>query len=160
MMFIKGEMRIWREMPHTFWFLRRMLRRTCGRSVTKTAVLLYLEGKGIKDLFSKGIFRGLLKRRIGESMAAELIINVTFSETKLPFLENGTLVEFYRGEERKEHGRQHIQGKGCPIVPGMMRIYRYRTERSAFLYVGDIILDRMMYEEFESSDSRSITMKG
>jgi ribonuclease G len=47
------------------------------------------------------------------------------------------------------------KGKAARIVPGMDAAFiDIGLEKSAFLYVGDIILDRMMYEEFDDSDFR------
>ena len=87
-------------------------------------------------------------------MTSELIINVTFNETRIAFLENGVLVEFFI-EQKNGHsmvGSIH-KGKVARIVPGMDAAFiDIGLEKSAFLYVGDIILDRMMYEEFDDSD--------
>ena len=44
------------------------------------------------------------------------------------------------------------KGKVARIVPGMDAAFvDIGLEKSAFLYVGDIILDRTMYEEFEDN---------
>jgi ribonuclease G len=87
-------------------------------------------------------------------MASELIINVTFNETRIAFLENGVLVEFFieTRNERSMVGNIY-KGKVVRIVPGMDAAFvDIGLEKSAFLYVGDIIVDRMMYEEYEDSD--------
>lgn len=87
-------------------------------------------------------------------MASELIINVTFNETRIAFLENGVLVEFFI-ETKNDHSMvgNIYKGRVARIVPGMDAAFiDIGLEKSAFLYVGDIILDRMMYEEFEDSD--------
>ena len=87
-------------------------------------------------------------------MASELVINVTYSETRIAFLENGTLVEFFI-EKKNDHSMvgSIYKGKVVRIVPGMDAAFiDIGLEKSAFLYVGDIILDRGMYEEFDSSD--------
>ena len=89
-------------------------------------------------------------------MASELIINVTFNETRIAFLENGVLVEFFI-EQKNDHSMvgSIYKGKAARIVPGMDAAFiDIGLEKSAFLYVGDIILDRMMYEEFDESDFR------
>ena len=89
-------------------------------------------------------------------MASELIINVTFNETRIAFLENGVLVEFFI-EQKNGHSMvgSIYKGKAARIVPGMDAAFiDIGLEKSAFLYVGDIILDRMMYEEFDDSDFR------
>ncbi len=87
-------------------------------------------------------------------MASELVINVTYSETRIAFLENGTLVEFFieKKNDRSMVGSIY-KGKVVRIVPGMDAAFiDVGLEKSAFLYVGDIILDGMMYEEFDSSE--------
>ncbi|HBA55209.1 Rne/Rng family ribonuclease [Syntrophorhabdus aromaticivorans] len=87
-------------------------------------------------------------------MAAELIINVTFNETRIAFLENGVLVEFFIEKKNDNSMVGNIyKGKVARIVPGMDAAFvDIGLEKSAFLYVGDIILDRGMYEEYEDSD--------
>ncbi|MBA4389852.1 MAG: Rne/Rng family ribonuclease [Syntrophus sp. (in: bacteria)] len=87
-------------------------------------------------------------------MAAELIINVTFNETRIAFLENGVLVEIFI-EQKNGHSMvgSIYKGKVVRIVPGMDAAFiDVGLEKSAFLYVGDIVLDRMMYEEFDDSE--------
>jgi len=87
-------------------------------------------------------------------MASELVINVTYSETRIAFLENGVLVEFFI-EKKNDHSMvgSIYKGKVVRIVPGMDAAFiDIGLEKSAFLYVGDIILDRMMYEEFDGAD--------
>src|SRR5512138_137356 len=87
-------------------------------------------------------------------MASELIINVTFNETRIAFLENGVLVEFFI-EQKNGHSMvgSIYKGRAARIVPGMDAAFiDIGLEKSAFLYVGDIILDRMMYEEFDDAD--------
>ena len=45
------------------------------------------------------------------------------------------------------------KGRVARIVPGMDAAFiDIGLEKSAFLYVGDIILDKVMYEEFDDSD--------
>jgi ribonuclease G len=90
-------------------------------------------------------------------MMSELIINVTFNETRIAFLENGVLVEFFI-EQKNGHSMvgSIYKGRAARIVPGMDAAFiDIGLEKSAFLYVGDIILDRMMYEEFDDSDFRT-----
>jgi ribonuclease G len=88
-------------------------------------------------------------------VASELIINVTFNETRIAYLENGILVEFFL-ERKNETGMvgNIYKGKIVRIVPGMDAAFvDIGLEKSAFLYIGDVILDRMMYEEFDSLGS-------
>ncbi len=87
-------------------------------------------------------------------MTSELIINVTFNETRIAFLENGVLVEFFI-EKKNDHSMvgSIYKGKVVRIVPGMDAAFiDIGLEKSAFLYVGDIIIDRMMYEDYDDSD--------
>jgi len=88
-------------------------------------------------------------------MAAELIINVTFNETRIAFLENGVLVEFFieRKNDKSIVGNIY-KGKVARVVPGMDAAFvDVGLEKSAFLYVADVIMDTMMYEEFEGVGS-------
>lgn len=89
-------------------------------------------------------------------MASELIINVTFNEIRIAFLENGVLVEIFI-EQKNGHSMvgSIYKGKVVRIVPGMDAAFiDIGLEKSAFLYVGDIVLDRMMYEEFDDTEYR------
>ncbi|HVN23536.1 MAG TPA: Rne/Rng family ribonuclease [Syntrophorhabdales bacterium] len=88
-------------------------------------------------------------------MAAELIINVTFNETRIAFLENGLLVEFFveRKNDKSIVGNIY-KGKVARVVPGMDAAFvDIGLDKSAFLYVADVLIDAGMYEEFEESAS-------
>ncbi len=84
-------------------------------------------------------------------MASELIINVTFNETRIAFLDNGVLVEFFIEKKNDNSMVGNIyKGKVARIVPGMDAAFvDIGLEKSAFLYVGDLVPDRMMYEEYD-----------
>ena len=63
------------------------------------------------------------------------------------------LVEFFT-EKKNDNSMvgSVYKGRVARIVPGMDAAFvDIGLEKSAFLYVGDIIIDRMMYEEFEDS---------
>jgi ribonuclease G len=84
-------------------------------------------------------------------MPSELIINVTFSQTRIAFIENGILTEFFleRKNDKSIVGNIY-KGKVVRILPGMDAAFvDIGLEKSAFLYVGDIVVDSMMYEEFD-----------
>ncbi len=84
-------------------------------------------------------------------MPSELIINTTFSETRIAFLVNGILTEFFieRKKDRSIVGNIY-KGRVVRILPGMDAAFvDIGLEKSAFLYVADIVVDAMMYEEFE-----------
>ncbi len=84
-------------------------------------------------------------------MASELIINATFSETRIAYLENGILTEFFleRKNDRSIVGNIY-KGRVVRVLPGMDAAFvDIGLEKSAFLYVADIVVDMMMYEEFE-----------
>lgn len=87
-------------------------------------------------------------------MACELIINMTFNEIRMAFLENGVPVEFFIERKNDKNMVGNIyKGKVARIVPGMDAAFvDIGLEKSAFLYVGDIMLDKAMYEEYEDSD--------
>ncbi len=86
-------------------------------------------------------------------MPAELIINVTFNETRVAFLENGLLVEFFieRKNDKSIVGNIY-KGKVARVVPGMDAAFvDVGLDKSAFLYVADVVIDTGMYEEFEEA---------
>ena len=86
-------------------------------------------------------------------MPAELIINLTFNETRIAFLENGVLVEFFieRRNDKSIVGNIY-KGKVARVVPGMDAAFvDVGLDKSAFLYVADVIIDTGMYEEFEEA---------
>lgn len=87
-------------------------------------------------------------------MASELIINVTFNEKRIAFLDNGVLVEFFIEKKNDNSMVGNIyKGKVARIVPGMDAAFvDIGLEKSAFLYVGDLVPDRMMYEEYADSE--------
>src|SRR3974377_1540262 len=84
-------------------------------------------------------------------MPAELIINVTFNETRIAFLENGLLVEFFVERKNDKNIVGNIyKGKVARVVPGMDAAFvDVGLDKSAFLYVGDVVIDTGMCEEFE-----------
>jgi ribonuclease G len=86
-------------------------------------------------------------------MASELIINETFDETRIAFVENGVLTEFFveRKNDRSIVGNIY-KGRAVRILPGMDAAFiDIGLEKSAFLYVADIVVDAMMYEQFEEA---------
>lgn len=87
-------------------------------------------------------------------MASELVINVTFNETRMAFLENGIPVEFFIERKNDKNIVGNIyKGKVVRIVPGMDAAFvDIGLDKSAFLYVGDIMLDRSMFEEYEENE--------
>lgn len=86
-------------------------------------------------------------------MLSELIINVTFNETRIALLENGILVEFFM-ERKNEKGitGNIYKGKVIRILPGMDAAFvDIGLGKASFLYVKDIVIDPGTYEEFEDS---------
>lgn len=81
-------------------------------------------------------------------MASELIINVTYQQTRVALIENGVLAEVYveRQSERGIVGSIY-KGKVIRVLPGMQAAFvDIGLARSTFLHVGDIYDD---YEEME-----------
>jgi len=87
-------------------------------------------------------------------MGSELIINVTFNEIRMALLENSVPVEFFIERKNEKNMVGNIfKGKVARIVPGMDAAFvDIGLEKSAFLYVGDIMLDKSMYDEYEDTD--------
>ncbi len=83
------------------------------------------------------------------SMASELIINVTSMETRIALLENGIIVELHIDRESDKGIVGNIfKGKVQRVLPGMQSAFvDIGLERAAFLYVDDVYNDK---KEFKS----------
>jgi ribonuclease G len=82
-------------------------------------------------------------------MPSELIINVTYQETRVALMENGILAEIYieRHSDRGIVGNIY-KGKVVRVLPGMQAAFvDIGLARSAFLHVADI------YDDFEELES-------
>jgi len=83
-------------------------------------------------------------------MFSELIINVTFSETRIALLENGIPVEFFM-ERKNERGitGNIYKGKVVRILPGMDAAFvDIGLSKASFLCVKDVVIDPGMYDDF------------
>lgn len=88
-------------------------------------------------------------------MFSELVVNVTFSETRLALLEDGTLAEFFieRKKEKSISGNIY-KGKVVRVLPGMDAAFvDIGLDRASFLYVKDVVIDFCAYEEFGELNS-------
>jgi ribonuclease G len=84
-------------------------------------------------------------------MATDIIVNSTPFEKRIAFLSNNKVVKFvaYRKEAGSIVGNIY-QGKVAKVLPGMQACFvEIGQEKSAFLYVDDIIPDEF---EFETDD--------
>ncbi|HLB58995.1 MAG TPA: ribonuclease E/G, partial [Bdellovibrionota bacterium] len=83
-------------------------------------------------------------------MSSELIINSTFSETRIAILSNGEIRELHVERERDKGIVGNIyKGKVVRVLPGMQAAFvDISIERAAFLYVGDIHADAADFAEF------------
>ncbi len=82
-------------------------------------------------------------------MPAELIINASPYETRVAFLESGSVVEFYveRSLEKNIVGNIY-KGRITRVLPGMQAAFvEIGLERTAFLYVTDIYNQMADYEK-------------
>jgi ribonuclease G len=82
-------------------------------------------------------------------MSSELIINVTYQETRVALMENGVLAEIYI-ERNSDQGivGSIYKGKVVRVLPGMQAAFvDIGLARSAFLHVADI------YDDFEEIES-------
>ena len=74
-------------------------------------------------------------------MSSELIINYRPYETRVAFLENGTLVEFHveRGAQGAGLLGNIYRGRIIRVLPGMQAAFvDLGLEKAAFLYVDDV----------------------
>lgn len=81
--------------------------------------------------------------------STELLINATPYETRIALIEHGNLVEFYL-EQTKDKGLvgNIYKGKVVRVLPGMQAAFvDIGLERTGFLYVNDIKINRDTFEK-------------
>ena len=88
-------------------------------------------------------------------MHKEIVIDVNPYQTRVVLLEDGSPSEIYIERRGKERLVGNIyKGKVQNVLPGMQAAFvDIGLERNAFLYAGDIVLDR-------ASSSLAATMRG
>ncbi len=76
-------------------------------------------------------------------MSEELLINVTPHETRVAFVENGSLQEVHIERARKRGLVGNIyKGRVCRVLPGMQAAFvEVGLERTAFLHASDILIN-------------------
>ncbi len=96
-------------------------------------------------------------------MSAELLINVTPSETRVALIENGSLQEVHieRQAKRGIVGNIYL-GKIIRVLPGMQAAFvDINLEKAAFLHASDINTKLMLKEETDQvPDIRSLVHEG
>ena len=92
-------------------------------------------------------------------MKKEIIADVNPHEARIALLEDGELVEIQvelRGHERLVGNI--YKGRVCNILPGMQAAFvDVGLERNAFLYVGDILVDKSDFEFRDGMEAVSYT---
>ncbi|MDO8461672.1 MAG: Rne/Rng family ribonuclease [Deltaproteobacteria bacterium] len=85
-------------------------------------------------------------------MSSELVINVSPTETRVVRLENGTISELYIERAREAGYVGNIyKGKVVRVLPGMQAAFvEIGLERTAFLYVTDIVPELTSFDEVDS----------
>ncbi len=83
-------------------------------------------------------------------MESEILINVTFEETRVGLVEGGQLVELYVEREKEASLVGNIyKGKVLKVLPGMQSAFvDIGLEKAAFLYVADVKADLESYAPF------------
>ena len=96
-------------------------------------------------------------------MSAELLINVTPSETRVALIENGSLQEVHieRQAKRGIVGNIYL-GKVIRVLPGMQAAFvDINLEKAAFLHASDINTKLILKEETDQvPDIRSLVHEG
>lgn len=96
-------------------------------------------------------------------MSAELLINVTPSETRVALIENGSLQEVHieRQGKRGIVGNVYL-GKVIRVLPGMQAAFvDINLEKAAFLHASDIKSKLILKDESEQvADIRSLVHEG
>ncbi len=92
-------------------------------------------------------------------MSTEIIINVALEETRVALMENKIVTELYfdRKKERGIVGNVY-KGKVAKVLPGMQAAFvDIGTEKAAFLYVADIIVNKPARPDKERPSEESDT---
>ncbi|MBI1909339.1 MAG: Rne/Rng family ribonuclease [Deltaproteobacteria bacterium] len=87
-------------------------------------------------------------------MASELVINVSPTETRVARLEGGTITELYIERSREAGYVSNIyKGRVVRVLPGMQAAFvDVGLERTAFLYVTDIVPELASFNEVEGTN--------
>ncbi len=96
-------------------------------------------------------------------MSAELLINVTPSETRVALIENGSLQEVHIEREAKRGIVSNIYlGKVIRVLPGMQAAFvDINLDKAAFLHASDINSKLILKEETDQvADIRSLVHEG
>ena len=96
-------------------------------------------------------------------MSAELLINVTPSETRVALIENGSLQEVHIEREAKRGIVGNIYlGKVIRVLPGMQAAFiDINLDKAAFLHASDINSKLILKEESEQvPDIRALVHEG
>ncbi len=96
-------------------------------------------------------------------MSAELLINVTPSETRVALIENGSLQEVHIEREAKRGIVSNIYlGKVIRVLPGMQAAFvDINLDKAAFLHASDINTKLILKEETDQvADIRSLVHEG
>ena len=86
-------------------------------------------------------------------MSAELLINVTPSESRVALIENGILQEIHVERHTKRGLVGNIyRGKVSRVLPGMQAAFvDIGLEKAAFLHASDIVIHNEIAEEVSAS---------
>lgn len=86
-------------------------------------------------------------------MGAQLLINVEGHRTRVALLEDGQLVELYMERKKEKQLMGNIyKGKVTRVLPGMQAAFvDIGHEKSGFLFVTDMCLDRSAWKNLEES---------
>lgn len=113
---------------------------------------------------NKEIFRGRLK---GAFMSVELLMNITASETRVAYIEDGVLQEIHVDRESKRGIVGNIyKGKVIRILPGMQAAFLdIGLEKAAFLHASDIMphtecVSDTEQEKFKVKDISELVRQG
>ncbi|MDO8644576.1 MAG: Rne/Rng family ribonuclease [bacterium] len=94
-------------------------------------------------------------------MGSELIINVSSTETRVARLESGTISEIYVERTREARYVGNIyKGRVVRVLPGMQAAFvDIGLERTAFLYVTDIVPELTSFEDDDASEGEESPVK-
>lgn len=81
-------------------------------------------------------------------MSKEIIIDVHHDQVRVAFIEDGELAELYmEGEDNRRIAGNIYRGRVVNVLPGMQAAFvDIGLDKNAFLYIGDIHMDKRVFE--------------
>lgn len=94
-------------------------------------------------------------------MSKEIIIDVHHDQVRVAFIEDGDLAELYiEGEDNRRIAGNIYRARVVNVLPGMQAAFvDIGLDKNAFLYIGDIHMDKRVFEFPDRASQPSVPLK-